>query len=230
MSKQIPSLVAQIEQVLLPTVSIQSVYHHDPVRVRQIPDPWYLVGTGNYAAVFGHPDHPTLVVKIYAPNRPGFEEEVEVYRRLGSHPAYSECYWAQNGVLILKRLNGVTFYDCLHQGHRIPPQVIRDIDLALEYARTRGLLPHDVHGRNVMMHEGRGLVVDISDFLHEDYCSLWDDVKRVYRYFYRPILSRLPIRFPYAVLDAVRAIYRFYRRCNRWLKRARKPQSLPIRQ
>lgn len=111
-----------------------------------MPVPWQLLGTGNYAAVFEHPDYPEQVVKIYAPGRPGFEQEVEVYRRLGYHPAFSECLYAQKPFLILKRLHGVTLYDCLHRGLPIPQQVIRDIDQALDDTRSQGFFPHDVHG------------------------------------------------------------------------------------
>jgi hypothetical protein len=155
------------------------------------------------------------VVKIYAPGRPGFTEELEVYRRLGSHPAFSECLYAGEGFLILKRLLGVTLYDCMHRGQRIPQQVIKDINQALDYARSRGLHPHDVHGRNVMMYAGRGLVVDVSDFLHEEECSAWDDLKKAYYWLYRPLLSPLRLRLPYFVLDIVRKLYRLYRRLAR---------------
>ncbi|MCU0543108.1 MAG: hypothetical protein MUE44_13205 [Oscillatoriaceae cyanobacterium Prado104] len=201
-------LVESIHQQLLPQLQISSVHPHDPVRVDCLPDPWQLQGRGNYAVVVCHPDHPDLAVKIYAPLRPGFEEEVEVYRRLGSHPAFSECFYAFDGVLVLKRLHGVTLYDCICKGIRIPKQVIRDIDRALAYARNRGLHPHDVHGRNVMMYQGRGLVVDISDFLHEDACSKWENLKRAYYWFYLPVLYPLRLRIPYFVLDFVRKSYR----------------------
>jgi len=196
---------------LLPRVEIESVAPHDPVVARGAPPSWHLVGAGNYAAVFYHEDYPDKVVKIYAPGRPGFTEEVEVYRRLGSHPAFSECYYARDNFLILKRLYGVTLYDCMNQGVYIPEQVIRDIDLALEYARDRGLRPHDVHGRNVMMSQGRGLVVDISDFLHEDDCSAWEDLKKAYYWLYKPVLSRLKMGVPSTLLNAVRKSYRFVR-------------------
>ncbi|MBW4627730.1 MAG: serine/threonine protein kinase [Brasilonema octagenarum HA4186-MV1] len=202
-------LIESVHQDLLPRFQIESVDPHDPVKVRHVPKPWQLLGAGNYAAVVYHPDYPEFVVKIYAPGRPGFSEEVEVYRRLGSHPAFSECLYANDGFLILKRLHGVTLYDCMQRGLRIPKQVIHDIDQALDYARKRGLHPHDVHGRNVMMYKGRGLVVDISDFLHEEACSKWDDLKKGYYWLYRPFLSPLGIRIPYFVLDVVRRSYRF---------------------
>ena len=103
-------------------------------------------------------------------------------------------------------------YNCLHRGLRIPRQVVLDIDQALDYARSRGLRPHDVHGKNVMMHDGRGLVVDISDFLREGSGSAWDDLKKFYYWVYRPVLSPLRIRVPLVLLDISRGIYRFIRR------------------
>jgi hypothetical protein len=205
---QINMLVESIHQQLLPQLQISSVDPHDPVIVDHLPSPWRLQGTGNYAAVVYHPDHPDKVVKVYAPQRPGFEEEVEVYHRLGSHPAFSECLYAFGGVLVLKRLHGVTLYDCICKGLPIPEKVIRDIDQALDYARSRGLHPHDVHGRNVMMYQGRGLVVDVSDFLHEETCSKWKNLKRAYYWLYLPLLYPLRLRIPYFVLDFVRKSYR----------------------
>ncbi|BAY30530.1 hypothetical protein NIES2107_23750 [Nostoc carneum NIES-2107] len=206
----IDRLIETVHQELIPKLQIESIAPHDPVKISYLPYPWQKLGAGNYAAVVYHPDYPNWVVKIYAPGRPGFEEEVEVYHRLGSHPAYSECLYAKDGLLILKRLYGVTLYDSIQSGLRIPKQVIQDIDEALEYARKRGLYPHDVHGRNVMMYEGRGLVVDISDFLHEDRCAKWDNLKRAYYWLYRPILAPLRLKIPYFLLDAVRKTYRFF--------------------
>ncbi len=185
-AKHINRLLESIHQELLPGLKIESVEPHNPVVVHHLPKPWQLLGRGNYAAVVYHPDYPEQVVKIYAPGRPGFLEEVEVYRRLGSHPAFSECLYAVEGFLVLKRLHGVTLYDCVHQGLPIPEQVIRDIDQALDYARERGLHPHDVHGRNVMMLDGKGLVVDVSVFLDEETCSKWNNLKRAYYLLYLP--------------------------------------------
>lgn len=206
----IQKLVQLIYTELLPKTEIVSIAPHDPIQVRYLPDLWQFLGAGNYAAVFCHCDHPDVVVKVYAPGRPGFEEEVEVYRRLGSHPAYSQCLYAADGFLILKRLYGTTLYDCMHLGIPIPKQVIRDVDQALEYARDRGLRPCDVHGRNVMLYEGRGLVVDVSDFLKPKNCHRWRSLKRAYYWLYRPFLAPLRLRIPYSVLNVVRKSYRFF--------------------
>jgi hypothetical protein len=206
----VDQLIETVHQELIPKLQIESIAPHDPVKISYLPHPWQKLGAGNYAAVVYHPDYSNWVVKIYAPGRPGFEEEVEVYRRLGSHPAFSECLYATDGFLILKRLHGVTLYDCMQLGLRIPKRVITDIDQALDYARKQGLYPHDVHGRNVMMYEGRGLVVDISDFLHEDKCAKWENLKKAYYLLYRPILSPLRLKIPYVLLDMVRKTYRFF--------------------
>lgn len=219
-------LIEIIYQELLPNFRIESVNPHNPVEVRYIPNHWRLIGAGNYAAVVYHFDYPDQVVKIYAPGRPGFSEEVEVYRRLGSHPAFSKCLYAADGFLVLKRLYGVTLYDCMHLGLKIPEQVIRDIDQALDYARGRGLHPHDVHGRNVMMLKGRGLVVDVSDFLHKETCSKWNDLKTAYYWLYRPLLSPLRLRVPYFLLDVVRTNYRRFHRLASRLRQMFRPQKL----
>ncbi|PSO48464.1 MAG: serine/threonine protein kinase [Cyanobacteria bacterium SW_9_44_58] len=205
------TLISQINTELRPQLKLESVDPHNPVAVHYCPSPWEKIGAGNYAAVFSHPDYPEVVIKLYAPGRPGFEEEREVYQRLGKHPAYSQCFYAEDNCLILKRLQGVTLYDSINRGLKIPKQVIQDIDAALDYARGQGLLPHDVHGRNVMMYQGRGYVVDVSDFLKLESCSAWENLKTAYYWLYRPILAPLNLRIPYLLLDGVRSSYRMSR-------------------
>lgn len=205
-------LTACIHQSLLPALQLESIDPHNPVVVHRVPSPWICLGAGNYAAVFAHPDYPDQVVKVYAPGRPGLDDEVEVYRRLGDHPAFSCCYFSGANFLVMKRLSGVTLYDCLYRGIAIPPQVIRDIDAALDYVQQRGLFPHDVHGRNIMQDRGRGVVVDVSDFLKVAPCRAWQDVKWAYWWVYRPVFLPLRLRIPYFLLDWVRSGYRLFRR------------------
>jgi len=209
---EVEVLVGLARHELLPVLRIESVDPRHPVVVRRSPAPWRVLGRGNFAAVLCHPDHPDLVVKVYAQGRSGLEAEREVYRRLGEHPAYSQCLHADESLLVLRRLHGMTLYDAVHRGVPIPRRVIEDIDRALDYARTRGLHPHDVHGRNVMMHDGRGLMVDVSDFLEEEDCTKWEDLKAAYYRIYRPLFMPLRLRVPYLVLDAVRVGYRLFRR------------------
>ncbi|WP_025692750.1 serine/threonine-protein kinase [Paenibacillus zanthoxyli] len=205
-------LLKMITEELLKHLVLESVHPEDPIEVRNVPEPWVLLGSGNYAAVLCHPDYDKYAVKIYAPGRPGLAEEVEVYRRLGTHPAYAELYHAGPDFLVLKRLRGVTFYDCMKRGIPITDQAIRDIDEALKYATSRGLHPHDVHAKNVMTQDGRGLIVDVSDFLKQEDCTMWDDFKKAYTRLYRPIASLWLFPVPRPVLEMVRKGYRLWRR------------------
>jgi hypothetical protein len=210
--ESVAALVERIERELRPGLVVESVDPRDLVLVRRVPAGWELVGTGNYAVVVAHPAHPNLVVKVYAPERPGFREETEVYRKLGKHHAYSRCYHAGERYLVLRRLHGITLYDALSRGIPIPERVIRDVDAALDYARRRGLRPHDVHGRNVIIREGRGMIVDVADFLEHDPTDKWDDLKSAYYRLYRPVILRFRLRVPYPLLDVVRHTHRFWRR------------------
>jgi hypothetical protein len=210
---------------LLPTLKIISHSPVDPVVAEAVPAPWEVLGCGNYAAVLVHPEFPQWVVKVYAPGRSGIEQEKMVYDRLGAHPAFSQCLASGDNFLVLQRLHGITLYDCLPRGKRIPRQAIADIDRALDYARAQGLHPHDVHGRNVMLADGHGLVVDVSDFLKaEDDCQAWNDLRRAYYWIYRPLIYPSGLRVPYRLLDLLRVSYRrsrkLFRRCRYTIRNA----------
>mgnify|MGYP006903611797 FL=1 len=88
--QEIEKLVSIIDENLIANISIQSIDPGDPVVVKDVPDSWSLLGCGNYAAVFTHKDFENYVVKIYAKGRPGLKEEIEVYKAIGNHPAYSD--------------------------------------------------------------------------------------------------------------------------------------------
>lgn len=214
------TLIHNIHQTLLPALDIESRSTFDPVVANSVPSPWQLLGTGNYAAVLYHPNYLDYVVKIYAPGRPGWPEEVNVYQRLGQHPAFSTCFHAEPNFLVLKRLEGMTLYDSLAKGIVIPKQVIQEIDQALSYACDRGLKPHDIHGRNALMKDGKGFVVDVSDFLKPEPCTAWHDLKWAYRWIYSPLIAPLRLRVPYQLLDYIRWSYRWFRRLTK-----RKPLS-----
>jgi hypothetical protein len=201
-----------IEHQLLPGLRVESTDPYEPVKVYMLPEPWRVAGTGNYAVVVAHPYYPDWVVKIYAPGRSGWYKEKAVYQGLGQHPSFSWCPYASDPYLILKRMKGQTLYDCIKRGIRIPERVILDIDEALEYARSRGLVPQDLHAKNVMMDRGRGKVLDVSDFLEPSTCKMWDDFKLSYYKLYKPFMPRKPLPIPEAILNSVRKIYRKVRK------------------
>lgn len=197
-----------IEERLLPALRLESPDPHDPVQVRILPSPWAVVGTGNYAAVLAHPDWPEWVVKVYAPGRPGLEREAAVYARLGNHPGFGQLIGRGEGYLVLKRLRGSTLYECLQKGIFIPPQAIKDVDEALTWARQRGLHPHDVHAKNVILQDGRGVVADVSDFLEPEEDKKWQHLRKAYCRFYQPLWHRFRLPVPNWALWLIRKAYR----------------------
>ncbi|MBO9129011.1 serine/threonine protein kinase [Bacillus sp. 165] len=200
-----------VEKELLPIIHIYGEAEHEPVTVSHIPAPWSLIGNGNYAAVFSRQEYDGFVVKIYASNRTGIEQEIEVYKKIGSHPSYSQLFGHGKNYLILKKLDGITLFNAVYRGVYIPKQVIKDIDKALFYAKTRGLNPSDVHGKNVVLHNGRGYVVDISDFLKEGQCSKWQDLRKAYNVIYAPLFQRFTFPVPFVILEWIRKGYRIYK-------------------
>ncbi|MCU9613072.1 serine/threonine protein kinase [Caldibacillus lycopersici] len=206
-----------IENQLMKSITLQSRNPHDPIEVDDIPKGWECIGVGNYAAVFVHESAPDLVVKVIARDRAGLEKEAQVYKQLGDHPAYSKLLHQGADYLVLQRLAGITLYEAVAKGIRIPETVIKDVNQALAYARKRGLNPYDVHGKNVMMKNGKGYVVDVSDFYKEGKDEKWNDLVKAYYLFYKKTLYKYPIKVPLKILDFVRHSYRLYKRLRRRL-------------
>lgn len=209
--RDINDLINYINNDLLHNIDIRSVRNFDPIVVGNIPEPWILLGVGNYAAVLTHPDFAEYAVKIYAQGRSGIEEEIKVYSKIKENSSFSKCFYYTKDYLILKRLNGKTLYECINKGIQIPVKVIKEVDDALEYAKSVGLNPHDVHVKNVMIVDGRGVVADISDFTKKKECSLWNDFKKVYFTIYVPLLYKSHPPIPDFCLNLIRKSYRVYR-------------------
>lgn len=201
-----------IENELLGKVELFSESPFDPINVRNHSESWELIGKGNYAAVFIHKAKPEWVVKMYGRNPEELEKEIGVYKKLGTHEAFSTLYTYGEQYLVLKKLEGITLFNALIKGIKIPESVIRDVDDALEYARSVGLNPYDVHGKNVVMNQGKGYIVDVSDFYKTGYCSKWDDLKKAYYKIYAPWISKCHPPIPFFVVDGIRKGYRLYKR------------------
>jgi hypothetical protein len=211
--------ILSIEQELLPNIQLVIENIYDPIKVINRSNSWKIIGTGNYAAVFFHDSKPDWVVKVYGRNHEDIKKEIAVYQKLGEHDAFSAlCSYGDN-YIVLKRLFGITLYNAVIEGIPIPESVIKDIDEALKYAKSKGLNPFDVHGKNVVMKNGRGFVVDISDFYKEGICSKWNDLKTAYKIVYQPFLYRSHPQVPIFFLEAVRKGYRKYKRIKAFFKK-----------
>lgn len=207
-----------IENELLGNIELISETPFDPIVVKNHSKTWNLIGNGNYAAVFAHDANPDLVVKVYGRNPDELKKEISVYKKLGYHQSFSKLHAFGERYLVLKKLEGITLFNALIKGIKIPESVIRDIDNGLAYARSVGLNPFDVHGKNVVMNkEGRGYIVDISDFYKSGYCSKWDDLKKAYKKIYQPWISKWHPPIPFFIVDGVRKGYRLYKKTKRKL-------------
>ncbi|MCD7035079.1 serine/threonine protein kinase [Metabacillus sp. GX 13764] len=215
-----------IQKDLVEQVTVVSINPNDPVHVENIPPGWHLVGKGNYAAVFGHNALlPGKIVKVYAINRGSAADEAEVYKKLASHKSYSELYSSGERHLVLKKLEGVTLYDALRKGIYIPKQVIKDVDEAIQYASSIGLNPIDIHGKNVIMRDGSGYIVDVSDFCLTHKCPRWKDFKKAYFLLYYPLFKKFKFSIPHWMLEKGRKGYQLYLRLSGKGKRKKEKLS-----
>ena len=212
---KIEKYIKLIGNELLPNIQLSADSPFDPIQVKNDSNTWKTIGSGNYAGVFSHESHPKWVVKVYGRSPQELTKEVEVYRKLGYHPSFSSLIDYGDNYLILKRIEGITLFDAVIKGIPIPESVIHDVDKGIKYAKDIGLNPYDVHGKNVVMSNGRGYIVDVSDFYKQDRCHKWEDLKKAYYKIYRPFLYKYHPPIPFYVVDSVRKWYRLYRKIKK---------------
>lgn len=212
------SYVNLIEEDLLPNIYLSSEKMFNPIVVINHSKTWRTIGRGNYAAVFENDFNRYWVVKVYGRNHEEINKEIEVYQKLGKHDSFSTLFASGENYLVLKKLEGITLFNAVIEGIQIPESVIEDIDYGLQYAKTKGLNPFDVHGKNVIMNGKRGYIVDISDFHKTGYCSKWEDVKKGYYRIYKPCLYKRHPSVPFFIMEAVRKGYRIYSKCKNVLR------------
>ncbi|MEH7274178.1 serine/threonine protein kinase, partial [Neobacillus vireti] len=70
-------------------------------------------------------------------------------------------------------------------------------------------------GKNVVMSNGRGYIVDVSDFYKQGKCKKWDDLKKAYYKFYLPFIYKYNISIPFFIVNNVRRGYRLFRKIKK---------------
>lgn len=189
-------------------IIIESDYPRDPVHVTEYPEDWRCVGVGCSAAVFQPRDCPEISIKVFAAKFAGIaHEESEIYKQLGNSPFFPRFYGRGDNFLVIEFRKGRNIHDCLIQGVFIPEQVIYDVEEAIQYARSRGLNPSDIHIKNILVHEGRGFLIDVSDYRRFGECKRWETLKEVYYDYYAKIY-RPGITVPSWLLETIRKWYK----------------------
>ena len=172
------------------------------VTVKKHTDAFVCIGVGTDAAVFRYIDNHDLAIKVFSDNKTDkIKNESSVYLKLDKSDYFPFYYDKGYNYLIISYVKGITLYDCLLKGIRIPRQVISDVDNAMVYASDKGLNPRDIHLKNILMHEGRAKIVDVSEYLKPGNDKRWEYLKEGYLKHYHLIDSKA---IPHWILDTVR--------------------------
>lgn len=193
-----------IEEVIK-DIQVLSTKDNNPVIVKGFSEVLKCVGIGTDAAVFQIEDDTRYVYKVFSEDKlETMEREKQVYEQLGESTFFPIYYGAGSNFLILSYEKGITLYDCLLKGVHIPKQVIWDVEAAREYAISKGLNPRDIHLKNILLHEGRGKLLDVSEYLKEGNDHRWTYLKKGYEDYYELIDGR---EVPLWLIETVRKWY-----------------------
>lgn len=178
---------------------------NEPVVIAGFSEGLRCIGIGTDAAVFTYDLAPGYAFKVYSDLALQKKEtEKEVYERIEGIPFFPRYYGEGKNYLVISYEPGVTLLDCLLQGIPVPEQVIRDVDEARELVRSRGMNPRDIHLKNVLLQNGRGKVIDVSEYVVEGDDKRWDHLVWAYHVFYPSFVGK---KMPAWVLDAVKNGY-----------------------
>ena len=178
---------------------------NDPVTIEGESDDLQCIGVGTDAAVFVFEPMPTFAYKLYAAEAlPKKQAEIEVYRVLAGSPYFPVFYGAGERYVAISRESGLTLYDCLLYGVPVPRQAIEDVEAARTFVREKGLNPRDIHLKNVLLQDGRGKVLDVSEYVKDGNDKRWEHLVWAYDNVY-PLLEGK--KLPLWVLEAVKNGY-----------------------
>ncbi|WP_249435780.1 serine/threonine protein kinase [Paenibacillus sp. Marseille-Q4541] len=168
------------------------------------------IGMGTDAAVFTIDQLPEFAFKIYSPEAVDKKKtEKAVYDRLAGSPFFATCYGEGNRYIVLSMEKGPTLEDCLMEGIPVPEQVILDVKEARDYAESVGLNPRDIHLKNVLNQNGRGKVLDVSEYVKEGDDQRWDHLVWAYYHVYPRFRD---VKVPQWVIETVK---KWYQRRNK---------------
>ncbi|WJM09422.1 serine/threonine protein kinase [Paenibacillus sp. PK1-4R] len=151
------------------------------------------IGTGTDAAVFTYDGLPQYAFKMYSDHAlDKLENEKQVYEQLKGLPYFPTYYGSGRNVLVISFEPGDTLLECLEKGIPVPEQVMLDVDAAREAVRSRGLNPRDIHLKNVILQNGRGKVIDVSEYIQDGNDNRWEHLVWAYHNIY-PRIKGTPI-------------------------------------
>ncbi len=163
------------------------------------------IGVGTDAAVFRFVHMPHYAFKVFSHDKlRTLEIETEVYLKIGHSEFFPKYYGRGFNFLVISYEKGVTLYDCLLKGIHIPKQVILDVDNARNYILKLGLNPRDIHLKNILLHEGRAKLLDVSEYMKQGNDCRWEYLKEGYFEHYHLIDGKA---IPHWIIETVRKWY-----------------------
>ena len=81
---------------------------------------------------------------------------------------------------------------------------IQDVYNARAFASDRGLNPRDIHLKNILMHEGRAKIIDVSEYIKPGNDKRWEYLKEGYLKYYHLIDGKA---IPHWIIETVRKWY-----------------------
>jgi predicted Ser/Thr protein kinase len=165
------------------------------------------VGEGRSAFVF-RIKSTDKVIKVFFPQFSNIaKEEAEIYRLLKGLRYYPNLYDAGENYIVIDFIEGMTLFSCLTKGKRVLDEHIREIDYALDLARSRGLNPSDIHLRNIFVTKNNQImIIDVARFRQTKQCTQWSDLKTAYHKYYRVPL--FPKMIPSFILNTIATLYK----------------------
>ncbi|NEU30291.1 serine/threonine protein kinase [bacterium LRH843] len=189
----------------LAEIEVRSNQNNEPVTVKGSSKHLHCIGVGTDAAVFRFKELPQYAFKLYSEsNLDKMKMEELVYVRLGQSSYFPTIYGSGPNFLVISYEEGNTLYDCLLKGIHIPEQAIQDVEDARDYAVSKGLNPRDIHLKNILLHEGRAKLLDVSEYMKEGNDRRWEQLKAGYEMSY-PLIDGKAI--PHWIMETVRKWY-----------------------
>lgn len=189
----------------LSKIRVCSSPNNEPVTISGDTDDLKCIGIGTDAAVFQCLSAPAYAFKLFAKDKVNkVEVEANVYQRLGDSPFFSTCLASYDEYLVLSYEKGKTLFDCILQGIHIPKQVIRDVEAAREYVRSKGLNPRDIHLKNILLQDGRAKILDVSEYMLSGNDFRWEHLKKGYEQYYHLIEGN---SVPFWIVETIRKWY-----------------------
>ncbi|MEK4229322.1 serine/threonine protein kinase [Solibacillus sp. FSL H8-0538] len=189
----------------LSKITVFSNPNNEPVTISGDADDLKCIGMGTDAAVFQFLNAPAYAFKIFAKDKVAkVQVEANVYHVLGDSPFFSTCFASYDEYLVLSYEEGKTLFDCILQGIHIPEQVVKDVEDAREYVRSKGLNPRDIHLKNILLQNGRAKILDVSEYSLPGNDFRWEHLKKGYEEYY-PLIDGNSV--PFWLVETTRKWY-----------------------